>query len=160
MTEPRPCTPLAVADLAIDQSTGYPPPFRLNGGLGSRRQVLGDAAGLTQFGVNVLLLAPGERSAQRHWHTAEDELVYVLEGEVVLESDAGERALRAGEFAGFPAGHADAHCLVNRSGEVAKLLEIGARRGDDECHYPDIDLHFAHDATGGARFTHKDGTPW
>lgn len=160
MSEPRPCTPLAAAELPVQQGSGYPPPFRLDAGGGVRRQVLGDAAGLTQFGVNLLMLAPGEGSAQRHWHTTEDELVYVLDGEVTLISDAGERVLRAGEFAGFPAGHADGHRIVNRSPSPARLLELGSRRQDDECHYPDIDLHLRRDADGKPTFTHKDGAPW
>ena len=160
MPEPRPSTPLTAAELPVHQGSGYPPPFRLDAGGGVRRQVLGDAVGLTQFGVNLLLLAPGESSAQRHWHTTEDELVYVLDGEVMLVSDAGEQALRAGDFAGFPAGHADAHQLVNRSRSPARLLELGSRRTDDQCHYPDVDLHFLRDADGRPVFTHKDGKPW
>ena len=160
MSEPRPCQPLAAAELPVDRSSGYPLPFRLNAGAGVRRHVLGDAAGLTQFGVNLLLLAAGESSAQRHWHSREDELVYVLEGEVTLVSDAGERRLVAGDFAGFPAGHADGHRIVNRSGAPARLLEIGSRCADDECHYPDVDLHFRYDFDGRPLYTHKDGRPY
>lgn len=160
MSEPRPCIPLAATELPLDRSSGYPAPLRINGDTGVRRHVLGDVAGLSQFGVNLLLLAPGETSAQRHWHTEEDELVYVLEGEVMLASDAGERPLRAGEFAGFPAGHPDAHRIVNRSEAPARLLEIGSRRRDDECHYPDVDLHFRYDFDGRPLYTHKDGRPW
>ena len=123
--------------------TGYPPPYDAPCA-GRRRWKLGDAAGLTQFGVNLLRLPPGQWSSQRHWHSAEDEMVLVLEGEVVLVTDAGEEVLRAGDCAGFKAGEADGHHLQNRSGFEAVLLEIGARRpGEDAVDYPDIDLKLA-----------------
>ena len=123
-----------------------------------KRSRLGDAAGLTQFGVNLLRLAPGVWSSQRHWHSAEDEFVYVLEGEVVLVTDAGEEVLRAGDCAGFKAGERDGHQLQNRTGREAVLLEVGARNPDrDAVDYPDIDLTIA---AGTRRFAHKDGTPY
>jgi len=137
------------------EGSGYPSPHdapcraRL-------RQALGDAAGLTQFGVNLLRLVPGAWSSQRHWHTAEDELVWVLEGEVVLVTDSGEEVLRAGDGAGFKAGVADGHHLQNRSDRPALILEIGSRRPEDAGDYPDIDLRWA-EATG---YTHKDGSPY
>jgi uncharacterized cupin superfamily protein len=138
----------------IVAGTRYPPPYdtpcrdRV-------RQVLGDAAGLTQFGVNLLRLTPGTWSSQRHWHTQEDEFVYVVAGEVVLVTDQGEELLRAGDAAGFKAGAANGHHLQNRSGRDALVLEIGSRReDDDEAHYPDIDLH-ALKGRGG--YAHKDG---
>jgi len=135
--------------------SGYPPPFdqpcrqRL-------RQALGDAAGLTDFGVNLLTLAPGAWSSQRHWHSAEDEFVWVLQGEVVLVTGQGEEVLRDGDCAGFKAGVADGHHLQNRSELPAVVLEIGARRPQtDRCDYPDIDLRWT---PGG--YTRKDGTPY
>ena len=118
------------------------------------RQRLGDAAGLSQFGVNLLRLTPGAWSSQRHWHTAEDEFIYVVAGEVVLVTDAGEEVLRAGDGAGFKAGAANGHHLQNRSGADALVLEVGSRRGDDEAHYPDIDLHAL---PGRVGYAHKDG---
>jgi uncharacterized cupin superfamily protein len=123
-----------------------------------KRFRLGDAAGLTQFGVNLLRLSPGVWSSQRHWHTAEDEFVYVLEGEVVLVTDAGEEVLRPGDSAGFKAGDPNGHHLMNRSNADAVLLEIGARDpARDGVDYPDIDLMIR----AGARvFLHKDGTPY
>lgn len=137
--------------------TGYPPPFNAPCE-GRRRWKLGDAAGLTQFGVNLQRLPPGQWTSQRHWHTAEDEMVYVLEGEVVLVTDAGEEVLRAGDCAGFKAGDADGHHIQNRSGAEAVLLEIGGRRpGEDAVDYPDIDLKL--DA-GEAEYRHRDGTPY
>jgi len=122
------------------------------------RQRLGDAAGLTDFGVNLLRLPPGVWSSQRHWHTAEDEFLYVLEGEVVLVTDAGEQILKSGDCAGFKAGSADGHHLQNRSQREAVMLEVGSRKAvDDEVDYPDIDLRFL---KGRGGFSHKDGKPY
>jgi uncharacterized cupin superfamily protein len=137
--------------------TGYPPPYDAQCIL-RKRWKLGDAAGLTQFGVNLLRLPDGQWSSQRHWHTAEDEFVYVLEGEVVLVTEAGESVLRAGDCAGFKAGDPDGHHLQNRSGAEAVLLEIGARRpGQDAVDYPDIDLRSELGAEGYSR---RDGTAY
>jgi uncharacterized cupin superfamily protein len=122
------------------------------------RQRLGDAAGLTDFGVNLMRLPPGAWSSQRHWHAAEDEFVYVLEGEVVLVTDAGDEVLRAGDCAGFKAGIKDGHHLQNRSAQTALVLEVGSRKpDDDEGEYSDIDLRFLKGRAGYAR---KDGTPY
>lgn len=135
----------------------YPPPFDAPC-RGRRRSKLGDAAGLTQFGVNLQRLPPGQWTSQRHWHTAEDEFVWVLEGEVVLVGDAGEEVLRAGDCAGFKAGEADGHHLQNRSDRDAVLLEVGSRRPDDDAlAYPGIDLRI--DA-GEALYRHLDGAPY
>jgi uncharacterized cupin superfamily protein len=137
--------------------SSYPAPFDAPCA-GRRRWALGDVAGLTQFGVNLLRLAPGAWSSQRHWHTAEDEFTYVLEGEVVLVTDAGELVLRAGDCAGFPAGAPDGHHLQNRSDREAVLLDMGSRHPEtDACHYPDIDMFAPAESPG---FTHKDGTPY
>ena len=156
MSQTLPSTALTADAASASDGTGYPAPFREHCE-GLRRCRLGDAAGLTQFGVNLLVMQPGQWSAQRHWHTHEDELVCVLEGEVVLVSDAGEQTLGPGQFAGFPAGRADGHHLVNRSQAPATLLEVGSRRDEDECHYPDIDLHFRNDADGAPVYTRKNG---
>jgi uncharacterized cupin superfamily protein len=122
------------------------------------RQRLGDAAGLSDFGVNLMRLAPGAWSSQRHWHSAEDEFVYVLEGELVLVTDAGEEILRPGDCAGFKAGVQDGHHLQNRAGRDAVVLEIGSRKvDDDEGDYPDIDMRFL---KGDGGYVHKDGTPY
>ncbi|MBW3617016.1 MAG: cupin domain-containing protein [Proteobacteria bacterium] len=123
-----------------------------------RRWKLGDAAGLTQFGVNRLELDPGAWSSQRHWHSVEDEFVLVLEGEVVLIEEAGETVLRAGEGAGFPAGAPNGHHLVNRSNRLAVILEVGTRSPDrDGVTYPDIDLVLPE---GSPRYHHRDGRPY
>jgi uncharacterized cupin superfamily protein len=117
--------------------SSYPPP--LDGPcIGLRRCKLGAATGLTQFGVNLTRVPPGQWTSQRHWHTAEDEFVWVIEGEVVLVSDLGEEVLRAGDGAGFPAGVPDGHHFQNQSDREAVLLEIGSRRpAEDACCYPD-----------------------
>ncbi len=121
---------------------------------------LGDAAGLTQFGVNLVRLAPGVWSSQRHWHALEDEFVYVLEGEVVLVTDEGEERLQAGECAGFKAGTRNGHCLQNRSTADAAILTVGSRNDADHGQYSDIDMAFhpgRYSGKGG--YTKKDGSP-
>ena len=136
----------------------YPAPFK-GQAEGRVRKALGDAGGLTQFGVNLTRLPPGAASAQRHWHEAEDELVFVVSGEVTLIDDGGETTLRAGEAAAFRAGDADAHHLVNRSGADAVVLEVGTRAPDERCQYPDIDL--VYEKRGGTvRFTNRAGEPY
>jgi uncharacterized cupin superfamily protein len=136
--------------------SGYPAPFDAACAERLRRK-LGDAANLTDFGVNLLRLPPGAWSSQRHWHTHEDEFVFVLEGELVLVTDEGEELLRTGDCAGFKAGIADGHHLQNRSDQAAVVLEVGSRRdADDEADYPDIDLQLRR--TGA--FTHKNGSPY
>ena len=150
--------PMPKIDLAkapVRTGTGYPAPH--DAPCRERRRLqLGDAAGLSQFGVNLLTLKPGVWSSQRHWHRLEDEFVYVLSGEVVLVSDAGEELLKPGDCAGFPANDANGHHLVNRSGADATVLEVGTRSGGDSGVYPDIDMLF--DAMG--RYTRRDGTPY
>jgi uncharacterized cupin superfamily protein len=147
-------------DLAeVEDRTGcnYPHPFK-EVCLGATWKKLGDAVGLTDFGVNLVRLPPGKWSSQRHWHTQEDELVYVLEGEVVLVEDGGEQVLRAGDCAGWKAGVPDGHCLQNRSGADAVYLEIGSRRPEtDACEYPDLDM-VARPAEPFYR--RRDGTPY
>ena len=139
----------------------YPAPFD-EPCRGRRWLRLGDAANLTQFGVNLVHLAPGVWSSQRHWHSHEDEFAYVLEGEVVLLTDAGETPLVAGDCAGFKAGTRDGHCFQNRSQREAVLLVVGSRIDADHGEYPDIDLAFREGryAGGPPPFTHKDGTPY
>ena len=119
--------------------------------------VLGDRAGLKQFGVRLERLPPGSRSSVRHWHQAEDEFVYVLAGELVLLEDE-ECVLHAGEAAGWPAGSPVAHCLENRSSADATILIVGARADADAVHYPDHDIVLHRDASGH-RFTRTDGSP-
>jgi uncharacterized cupin superfamily protein len=121
---------------------------------------LGDVAGLTQLGANLVRLPSGAWSSQRHWHALEDEFVYVLEGEVVLVSDGGEELLRRGDCAGFKAGSRDGHCLQNRSDRDALLLAIGTRNHDDWGEYSDIDMTFGPGHYAKPTYRHKDGTPY
>src|SRR6202047_4494959 len=111
-----------ITKLPIIPRSGYPAPFHL-ACAARARQRLGDAAGLTDFGVNLMRLPPGAGSSQRHWHSAEDEFVFIIDGEVVLVTDTGEELLRSGDCAGFKAGVKDGHHLQNRSDRDAILLE-------------------------------------
>ena len=138
--------------------TLYPPPFD-EPCLSRERTKLGDAANLTQFGVNLLRLPPGAWSSQRHWHTESDEFVYVLSGEVTLLTDDGPELLRAGDAAGFKAGDSNGHCLQNHSLADATILEIGTRSASDAGHYSDIDL-FAPAGGEPTSYARKDGTPY
>ena len=148
--------------LAAPHASGarYPAPFDQPCRTRTWRR-LGEAVGLTQFGVNLVRLPAGVWSSQRHWHSHEDEFVYVLRGEVVLVTDEGEETLRAGDCAGFKAGVRNGHCLQNRSLEDAQLLVVGSRHDDDHGEYPDIDLAFgAGRYSGKGGFRRKDGTPY
>ncbi|MEA2936566.1 MAG: hypothetical protein QOC56_70 [Alphaproteobacteria bacterium] len=147
-----------IANVKTEISTGYPDPYRA-AVAGRERKRLGNAAGLDQFGVNLTRLKPGMQSSQRHWHETEDEFVYVLEGELVLCENEGETVLRPGDAAGWKAGVANGHCLVNRTDRDAVYLEIGSRRKDDHAEYPDIDLVNTK-IDGAQRFFHKSGEPY
>ncbi|HVZ02022.1 MAG TPA: cupin domain-containing protein [Dongiaceae bacterium] len=145
-----------IAGLVAAIGSGYPPPHDAPCKARERKR-LGDAAGLTQFGVNLLRLAPGVWSSQRHWHTREDEFVFVVSGEVVLVTDDGEEILRAGDAAGFKAGEPNGHVLQNRSHADAVVLEVGSRFEDDACDYSDLDMIAP---AGGGPYTRRDGTPY
>jgi uncharacterized cupin superfamily protein len=149
---------LDIDKIPIDTHTGYPEPFR-RVQVGRERKRLGNAAGLDQFGVNLARLKPGAAASQRHWHQAEDEFVYVLEGEVVLIENEGETLLRPGDAAGWKAGVANGHCLVNRSSRDAVYLEIGSRAPREVATYPDIDMRAKRDDKG-MRYVRKDGAPY
>jgi uncharacterized cupin superfamily protein len=138
--------------------TDYPSPFDGPCRARERRQ-LGDQAGLTQFGVNLLRLIPGAWSSQRHWHTGSDEFVYVISGEVVLVSDDGDEVLHTGDAAGFKAADTNGHCLQNRSNDDVYILEIGTRSATDVGYYSDIDMVATADGQP-AVYTHRDGTPY
>ena len=138
--------------------SNYPPQFK-PGVAGREKRRLGEALGLKNFGINLTTIKAGSASALRHWHSKEDEFIYMLRGELVLITDAGEQLLQAGMAAGFPAGKADGHCLVNRTTRDAVYLEVGDRQAEDEAKYPDVDLD-RRNTPAGRTFCHKDGTPY
>ncbi|MEO1476080.1 MAG: cupin domain-containing protein [Pseudomonadota bacterium] len=148
-----------VAATPVRVGTGYPAPHNAPC-LKRENTALGNAAGLTQFGVNLTRLKPGVWSSQRHWHTHEDEFVYVLEGEVTMVTDAGREILRPGDCAGFPAGEDNAHHFINESETDVVYLVVGGRDARDACHYPDIDM-FANPGRYDDPnvFVRKDGSP-
>lgn len=145
-----------IASVPLRTGSGYPPDLAAPCAQRTRRR-LGDAGGLSDFGVNLMTLPPGGWSSQRHWHSREDEFVYVLEGELTLVEDGGETLLRAGECATFPKGSGNGHHLKNLSSSLARYLEVGSRQPDDLTTCSDVDLMSSN--TDG-RFLHKDGTPY
>ena len=144
--------PAAVEEV---RRSGYPEPYRSLMGERSKKR-LSNVCGLTKFGVNLVTLGPGARSALRHWHTLEDEFVYILSGEVVLITDGGEQTLQTGMCAGYPAGSRDGHHMINRTNAPAQYLEIGNRIDGDNAFYPDDDLLWM-ETEGGTIAAHKDG---
>jgi uncharacterized cupin superfamily protein len=147
-----------IGAIPVDTRTGYPEPFR-RAQAGRERQRLGNAAGLDQFGVNLARLRPGAASSQRHWHHHEDELIFMLEGELVLIENEGETLLHPGDAAGWKAGVANGHCLINRTNRDAVFLEIGSRAPREVAEYPDIDLRAERDGKD-QRYLHKSGAPY
>jgi uncharacterized cupin superfamily protein len=143
-------------------SSGYPEPYRSRV-LPREKRALGDALGLKTIGINHTVLPPGKESSMRHWHTHEEEFVYVLSGEVVLRTDGGEQLLSAGMCAGFKVpptgGTGDGHQLLNRGDQPAVYLEISNRDSRDRAYYPDVDLLF-HGSDAALRFTRRDGSPF
>lgn len=140
----------------VRRGSGYPAPFDAPCSARTRRR-LGDAGRIHDFGVNLMTLPPGGWSSQRHWHSDEDEFVYVLEGEVTLVEDDGETLLRAGDCAAFPKATGNGHHLQNRSSASAVYLEVGSRKPVDVTVCSDIDM-MSSNADG--RFVRKDGTPY
>lgn len=145
------------ASLHVAVGTMYPSPY--DKPCRARERVrLGDAAGLTQFGVNRVTLAPGAWSSQRHYHTKSEEFVYVLSGELTLVTGEGEEVLSVGDAAGFLANEESGHCLQNRTDTPAVFLEMGTRIADDEAYYPGLDLVAS--SSGPSPYQHTDGTPY
>jgi uncharacterized cupin superfamily protein len=136
--------------------SNYPTPFDAPCNAQSSQR-LARHAGLTLFGVNLTEVAPGAWTSQRHWHSHEDEFVWVVEGELTLITDAGEEVLRAGDCAAFRRGDTDGHHLVNKTDQPAKVLEIGNSDPKDRCVYPDIDMIAE---PGVEAYLHRDGTPY
>lgn len=142
--------------LSFQTGSSYPEPYATE--MGDRgRYALGDAAGLTQFGVNLMVLQPGSKSSLRHWHETEDEFLWVTEGELVLVQDEGETTVRPGDCAGFKAGDTNGHHLINRSDKEARFIVVGTKVARDVCTYSDVDLRAEIDGDND-HFTRKDGT--
>jgi uncharacterized cupin superfamily protein len=144
-------------DLPPLSRCGYPEPFRSRV-MPREKRALGDALGLTRVGVNLTTLLPGKESSMRHFHSHEDEMIFVVEGEVTLVTDDGEQLLTPGTCAGFPAGARDGHQLINRSDRPVRYLEISNRDPADTAEYPDVDLVYTGKSEGGSPYTRKDGT--
>jgi len=150
----------ALDPATVEGKAGSNYPDRFKPAVAGRiKRRLGDALGLKNFGVNLTTIKPGSASALRHWHAKQDEFVYILSGELVLVTDAGEQLLTTGMAAGFPAGKPDGHHLVNRSKSDAVYLEVGDRTPGESAAYPDDDL-VAKSVEGGWQFVRKDGTPY
>jgi len=146
-----------LARVPVQQLGSYPKQFAA-AIAGRQKQRLGDAVGLTQFGVNITRIKPGSGSALRHWHEQEDEFIYMLEGELVLREDQGETVLKPGDAAGFKAGSGIGHCLSNRSTVDAIYLEVGTRAASERVHYSDVDLIMERDRAG-RRYLNRSGAP-
>jgi len=147
-----------IAKVPVKSGTFYPAEFQAEC-KGRHKQALGDVVGLTQFGVNITRIEPGQMSALRHWHEQEDEFIYILEGELVLAENDGEVVLKVGDAAGFKAGSGIAHKLINRSDRDAVYFEVGTRAATERVHYPDVDLVMERDQKG-RRYLHRNGEPY
>ncbi len=158
MSENKPNIINNIMEVLERRGTIYPEEFKA-GFDGRVKRSLSNAVGLTQFGVNHVVIEPGCISSQRHWHLNEDEFVLVVDGEVILETNAGETVLTPGMAVGFPAGKPDGHRIINKSDKPAILFEVGTRSVDEEVTYPDIDM-LAKREDGVTKFTRKDGTPY
>jgi uncharacterized cupin superfamily protein len=157
---PKPILPaFNPLDVAESNATSYPEKFRADNSRRWNRR-LGDHVGLKNFGVNLTRIVPGAQSSARHAHARQDEFIWVVSGEIVLETDEGAQTLRPGMCAGFPAGCGNAHRFVNRSDADAVILVVGDRTPFEEITYPDIDLKGVTGADGRFVFTRKDGTPY
>ena len=142
----------------VKTGTIYPPPYDAEvAGRSSLR--LGDAGGLTQFGVNIVILAPGAKSSMRHWHQNEDEFVMITMGECTMVTDAGPTVMRVGDCAAFPAGVPDGHHFINHTDAEMRFLVVGTKARTEIAHYSDVDFLF-HQSGGVNRFTYRDGTAW
>lgn len=152
--------PVRAEDVAATQGqTFYPDPFK-HVVAGRTKRKLGDVFGLENFGVNLTHLEPGSASALYHWHTVQDEFIYVVEGTATVLMGDKEHELTAGDCVGFKAGTRIGHQIVNRSNDRLTYIEIGDRLPGDKGDYPHDDIVFDFREDGSIAFAHKDGTPY
>ncbi|MEE9452801.1 MAG: cupin domain-containing protein [Paracoccaceae bacterium] len=145
-----------LSKVPVCSGSSYPAPYAAQ--MGDRAwQELGDAGGLTQFGVSMMIMPPGSKSSMRHWHTGEDEFVMVTQGALILVQDAGETPVKPGDCVAFPAGDPNGHHFINRSNAEARFLVIGTRIETDTCVYSDVDMKLEL-RNGKGEFTRKDGS--
>ena len=149
---------LDLAKAPVRTASAYPEPYASQMA-GRSTRLLGDMAGLTQFGANIVTLAPGAVSSLRHWHLREDEFAVVLDGVLTLVEDGGDTEMHPGDCAAWKAGVANGHRFVNRSDATARFLVVGTAVAEDVCTYVDVDMKV--EITGaGDRFTYHDGSDW
>lgn len=149
---------LDLSAVPVKTGTIYPPPYdKVVAGRSSLR--LGEAGGLRQFGVNIVILQPGAVSSLRHWHLNEDEFVMITEGACILVEDAGEVEMHVGDCAAFPAGNPDGHHFINRTATEARFLVVGTKAKTEVATYSDVDFR-VEQGGGSNRFTYRDGTEW
>jgi len=149
---------LDLASAPVRTGSIYPSPYReMMAGRSSLR--LGEAGGLTQFGVNLVILAPGALSSLRHWHLHEDEFVMVTQGVCTLVQDGGATDLHPGDCAAFKAGDPDGHHFVNHTDSEARFLVVGTKAPQEVATYVDVDLQVRQGA-GESRFFYRDGSAW
>lgn len=149
---------LDLSQVPVKTGTIYLPPYDAEV-VGRTSLRLGDAGGLTQFGVNIVILVPGAKSSMRHWHLNEDEFVMILQGECTMMQDAGPLIMRQGDCAAFPAGVPDGHNFINHTSSEVRFLVVGSKAKTEVATYSDIDLR-CEQSGGASRFTYKDGTDW
>jgi uncharacterized cupin superfamily protein len=137
----------------------YPAPYDAE--MAGRSSVrLGQLAGLTQFGVNIVTLAPGAVASLQHWHLKEDEFAMVLDGTLVLAEGDRDIPMGPGECAAWQAGVPVGHRFENRSDAPARFLIVGSKAPDEVATYTQVDMK-VHIAPGVApRFTYHDDTEW
>lgn len=146
----------------LEEKSGstYPAPFD-EPCLNRKHISPGDAGGLTQFGAHIMTLEPGAWSSQRHWHSAEDEFVYIINGHPTFIDDAGRQLLSPGDVTTHKAGESNGHHMINETQSVVRYLIIGVRKPEiDNCYYPDVDLNLQANGTTDRIYRHKDGRPY
>ena len=149
--------PIHSLEVPSETENAFPEPFRTRLGKSEWRG-LSDYFDLSQFGVNLEVLSPNAQSPLRHWHTGSDEFVFVLEGELTLITDEGEKVLGSGMCAGFKANVKNGHHLVNKSDRSAAFIVVGSRIQGDKVHYPDDDIQWLPDESGEWKAARKDGS--